>query len=72
MFLLRRFFYWHLYYGFWLLLLQGSPTILLPFNRLKQCLKVALSETLGTMAFNDLEEQCRPVFYRLGEKFGSK
>src|SRR5216683_3601970 len=43
------------------------PPGLLPLDGLEQRLEVALAEPLRAVPLDQLEEQCRPVLYRLGE-----
>jgi hypothetical protein len=47
--------------------LQRAALLLLPFDALEQCLEVASAKATCTHPLNDLEEQSRPVFHRLGE-----
>src|SRR5215472_3016980 len=46
---------------------EVAPEGLLALDRLEQSLEVARAEALGPLPLNDLVEQCRTVFDRLGE-----
>jgi hypothetical protein len=50
--------------GYWL---KVSAKALLPFDRLKKSLEIALPEALGALALDDLVEQRRPILDRLAE-----